>query len=75
LSEAGAEARLANRALVEVLAKLAVRLTVTPAQLALAWLRARKPWIVPIFGTRKRAPARAIREPIGPRGSVASRNI
>jgi aryl-alcohol dehydrogenase-like predicted oxidoreductase len=48
----GAEARLANRALVEVLAKIAVRLTVTPAQLALAWLLARKPWIVPIPGTR-----------------------
>jgi len=47
-----AEARLANRALVEVLAKLAVRLRVTPAQLALAWLLARKPWIVPIPGTR-----------------------
>jgi aryl-alcohol dehydrogenase-like predicted oxidoreductase len=30
-----------------------VRLTVTPAQLALAWLLARKPWIVPIPGTRK----------------------
>jgi aryl-alcohol dehydrogenase-like predicted oxidoreductase len=48
-----AEARLANRALVEVLAKLAVRLRITPAQLALAWLLARKPWIVPIPGTRK----------------------
>jgi aryl-alcohol dehydrogenase-like predicted oxidoreductase len=48
-----AEARLANRALVEVLAKLAVRLRVTPAQLALAWLLARKPWIVPIPGTRE----------------------
>lgn len=48
-----AEARLANRALVEVLAKLAVRLQVTPAQLALAWLLARKPWIVPIPGTRR----------------------
>ena len=48
-----AEARLANRALVEVLAKLAVRLRVTPAQLSLAWLLARKPWIVPIPGTRK----------------------
>lgn len=48
-----AEARLANRALVEVLAKLAVRLRVTPAQLALAWLLARKPWIVPIPGTRR----------------------
>jgi aryl-alcohol dehydrogenase-like predicted oxidoreductase len=49
-----AEARFANRALVEVLAKLAVRLTVTPAQLALAWLLAKEPWIVPIPGTRKR---------------------
>lgn len=48
-----AEARLANRALVEVLAKIAVRLSVTPAQLALAWLLAKKPWIVPIPGTRK----------------------
>ena len=48
-----AEARLANRALVEVLARIAVRLKVTPAQLALAWLLARKPWIVPIPGTRK----------------------
>lgn len=48
-----AEARLANRALVEVLAKIAVRLRVTPAQLALAWLLARKPWIVPIPGTRR----------------------
>ena len=48
-----AEARLANRALVEVLARIAVRLKITPAQLALAWLLARKPWIVPIPGTRK----------------------
>ena len=48
-----AEARLANRALVEVLARIAVRLEITPAQLALAWLLARKPWIVPIPGTRK----------------------
>jgi aryl-alcohol dehydrogenase-like predicted oxidoreductase len=48
-----AEARRANRELVVVLAKLAVRLEITPAQLALAWLLARKPWIVPIPGTRK----------------------
>lgn len=48
-----AEARRANRPLVEVLAKLAVRLRVTPAQLALKWLLARRPWIVPIPGTRK----------------------
>jgi aryl-alcohol dehydrogenase-like predicted oxidoreductase len=48
-----AEARLANRTLVEVLAKLAVRLQVTLPQLCLAWLLARKPWIIPIPGTRK----------------------
>ena len=47
------EARKANGALKEVLAMLAARLQVTPAQLALGWLLARKPWIVPIPGTRK----------------------
>ena len=47
------EARKANAALKEVLAVLAARLQVTQAQLALAWLLARKPWIVPIPGTRK----------------------
>ena len=47
------EARKANRALQEVLATLAARLRITPAQLALGWLLARKPWIVPIPGTRK----------------------
>ena len=47
------EARKANRALADVLAGLAARLGVTPAQLALGWLLARKPWIVPIPGTRK----------------------
>ena len=50
-----AEARKANRALAEVLATLAARMRITPAQLALAWLLARKPWIVPIPGTRKLA--------------------
>ena len=48
-----AEARKANRPLAEVLATLAARMRVTPAQLALGWLLARKPWIVPIPGTRK----------------------
>ena len=48
-----AEARKANRPLAAVLASLATRLHITPAQLALAWLLARKPWIVPIPGTRK----------------------
>ncbi|MFZ6771443.1 aldo/keto reductase [Undibacterium sp. SXout7W] len=47
------EARQANRALVDVLADIAARQQVTPAQLALAWLLAQKPWIVPIPGTTK----------------------
>jgi aryl-alcohol dehydrogenase-like predicted oxidoreductase len=47
------EARQANRALVDVLADLAAKKQVTPAQLALAWLLAQKPWIVPIPGTTK----------------------
>ena len=46
-------AREANRELVDVLAGIAARLGATPAQLALAWLLARKPWIVPIPGTTK----------------------
>jgi len=47
------EARQANRALVDVLAGIASRKQVTAAQLALAWLLAQKPWIVPIPGTTK----------------------
>jgi len=47
------EARQANRALVDSLAGIASRKGVTPAQLALAWLLAQKPWIVPIPGTTK----------------------
>ena len=47
------EAREANKALVDLLGSLAVRKQVTPAQLALAWILARKPWIVPIPGTTK----------------------
>jgi aryl-alcohol dehydrogenase-like predicted oxidoreductase len=47
------QARKTNRALVDLLAKLAARLHATPAQLALAWLLAQRPWIVPIPGTRK----------------------
>ena len=49
------EARKANRALADVLSALAARLRITPAQLALGWLLARKSWIVPIPGTRKLA--------------------
>lgn len=48
-----AENRRANRALVELLAQLAAAKGTTPAQLALAWLLAQKPWIVPIPGTTK----------------------
>ena len=50
-----AENRKANQALVKVLATLAARKKATPAQLALAWLLAQKPWIVPIPGTSKLA--------------------
>jgi len=48
-----AEARTANRAFVELLARVAERKGATPAQIALAWLLAQKPWIVPIPGTTK----------------------
>jgi aryl-alcohol dehydrogenase-like predicted oxidoreductase len=47
------EARKANMALVDALSAIAARKHVTPAQLALAWLLAQKPWIVPIPGTTK----------------------
>ena len=47
------EARKANQALINVLRTIAARLHATPAQLALAWLLARKPWIVPIPGTTR----------------------
>src|SRR5438874_395131 len=47
------EARKANQALVERLGEIASRKQATPAQIAIAWLLARKPWIVPIPGTTK----------------------
>ena len=47
------EARKANQALVELLGKIAERKKATPAQIALGWLLAQKPWIVPIPGTTK----------------------
>ena len=47
------DAREANRAFVELLASVAKRKGATPAQIALSWLLARKPWIVPIPGTTK----------------------
>ncbi|TPJ76368.1 aldo/keto reductase [Mesorhizobium sp. B2-6-2] len=48
-----AEARAANQALVELLKRIAADKMATPAQIALAWLLARAPFIVPIFGTRR----------------------
>ncbi|MEV6347553.1 aldo/keto reductase [Actinoplanes sp. NPDC051851] len=47
-----AEARQANQALVDLLGAVAVRKSAAPGQIALAWLLAQKPWIVPIPGTR-----------------------
>ena len=47
------EAREANQALVDPLGVIAARKKVTPAQIALSWLLAQKPWIVPIPGTTK----------------------
>lgn len=49
------EARQANQALVDLLSEIAKRKRATPGQVALAWLLAQKPWIVPIPGTRKLA--------------------
>ncbi len=48
-----AEARKANQAIVDVLRKIAATKRATPAQIALAWLLAQQPWIVPIPGTTK----------------------
>ena len=47
------EARKANQAMVDLLGTIAARKKATPAQVALAWLLARKPWVVPIPGTTK----------------------
>jgi len=47
------EARKANQSLVDLISSIAARKKVTPAQIALAWLLAQKPWIVPIPGTTK----------------------
>src|SRR5579863_214958 len=48
------EARKANQALVDAIGRIAQQKKVTPAQIALAWLLAQRPWIVPIPGTTKR---------------------
>jgi aryl-alcohol dehydrogenase-like predicted oxidoreductase len=50
-----AEAREANKALIDLLARIGKQKNATPAQIALAWLLAKKPWIVPIPGTTKLA--------------------
>lgn len=47
------EARRANQALIDLLNKMAIRKNATTAQIALAWILAQKPWIVPIPGTTK----------------------
>ncbi len=49
------DARAANMALVDLVKRVAERKGTTPAQIALAWLLAQKPWIVPIPGTKKRS--------------------
>ena len=49
------DAMKANRPIVDLLNRLAAQKGATPAQIALAWLLAQKPWIVPIPGTRERA--------------------
>ncbi len=56
------EAREANQALVELIRQVGARHGATPAQVALAWLLARRPWIVPLFGTRS---SDRLRENIG----------
>ena len=58
-------ARKANQALVHLLSSVAERKKATPAQIALAWLLAQKPWIVPIPGTTK---AQRLEENIGAAG-------
>ena len=57
-----AEARLANQALLDLIGRIAGEKNATPAQVALAWLLARKPWIVPIPGTTR---SERLRENIG----------
>jgi aryl-alcohol dehydrogenase-like predicted oxidoreductase len=49
------DARKANQAIVDLLGRIAEQKNATPAQIALAWILAQKPWMVPIPGTTKRA--------------------
>lgn len=48
-----AAARDANQALIDLIGRIGARHEATPAQVALAWLLQQKPWIIPLFGTRK----------------------
>ena len=66
------EARKANQALVDVLGRIAARKKATPAQIALAWLLAQKPWIVPIPGTTK---LHRLEENVGAAAVVLRRRI
>ena len=70
------EARKANQALVDLLGQIAARKKATPAQLALAWLLAQKPWIVPIPGTTKTpsSPRKHRRRGRGPDAGRLARN-
>ena len=61
-----------NQTLVELLGEIAARKNATPAQIALAWLLAQKPWIVPIPGTRR---LERLEENIGPPPSISRRTI
>jgi aryl-alcohol dehydrogenase-like predicted oxidoreductase len=65
------EARKANQALVDVLGAIATAKQATPAQIALSWLLAQKPWIVPIPGTTKLS---RLKENIGASGVVLTAN-
>ncbi len=65
------EARTANQAVVDLLREIAVRKQAAPAQIALGWLLARKPWIVPIPGTTKQ---HRLRENVGAADIVLTAN-
>ena len=66
------EARKANQAIVDVLWRIAEKKRATPAQIALAWLLAYKPWMVPIPGTTKLA---RLEENIGAAATTAMTHI
>ena len=70
------EARKANKALVDLLGRIAARKKATPAQIALAWLLAQKPWIVPIPGTTKLTGWRrtSARRPWSSRPTISARS-